>query len=106
MSQAFLQRLRTTRPRLVAKARLQTDRVSGEPVLLYPEGVVLLNTTGKAILCFCDGTRTFPALLASLAAEYHTLASQLESDVSTFLFKLYRQSLIELPESNEEARNP
>lgn len=32
-----------------AKAQLQIDKVSGEPVLLYPEGVVLLNDPSAAI---------------------------------------------------------
>jgi pyrroloquinoline quinone biosynthesis protein D len=102
MNQAFLQRLRTARPRLVAKARVQVDRVNGEPVLLYPEGVVLLNTTGEAILRLCDGTRAFPDVLACLAAAYHTPAAQLEDDVSAYLLKLHRQSLIELLEIGGE----
>ena len=31
------------RPKLSSRARLQTDKVTGKPVLLYPEGVLMLN---------------------------------------------------------------
>lgn len=97
MSQTFARQLRFARPRLSTKARLQTDRASGEPVLLYPEGVVLLNTTGAEIVRLCDGAHTFAEILAQLAEKYHTPAEQLEHDVSTCLFKLHQQSLLELP---------
>lgn len=103
MNQAFFQHLQTTRPRLVAKARVQTDKVSGEPVLLYPEGVVLLNATGVAIITLCDGMHSFPEILARLAADYNVPVSTLEADVGDYLFKLYQQSLVELREDEEPA---
>lgn len=102
MSQAFFQRLQTARPRLVARARVQTDRVSGEPVLLYPEGVVLLNATGVAIITLCDGTRSFPEILSRLAADYNAPVSALEADVGDYIWKLYQQSLMELLEDQEQ----
>ena len=101
MSEAFFQRLQNARPRLVTKARVQTDKVSGEPVLLYPEGVVLLNATGVAIIKLCDGTRSFPEILARLAEEYNAPVSALEEDVSDYILKLYQQSLVELPKDQE-----
>ena len=39
-----------TVPRLWRLARLDYDPVRQRPVLLYPEGAVLLNDTGAAIL--------------------------------------------------------
>lgn len=101
MSQAFIQRLQTARPRLAAKARVQTDKVSGEPVLLYPEGVVLLNATAVAIISLCDGAHSFSAILARLAEDYNVPASELEADVSDYLFKLHQQNLVELAEDQE-----
>ncbi len=101
MEQAFFQRLQMARPKLAAKARLQTDKVSGEPVLLYPEGVVLLNDPGAAITQLCDGTRLFPEILAQLAEQYHMLASELAEDVSDYIFHLHQQSLMELAEEQE-----
>lgn len=103
MDATFLQRLQTTRPRLAAKARLQTDRVSDEPVLLYPEGVVLLNATGAAIVRLCDGTRSFSEILAHLAADYNAPSEQLVDDLSEYIFKLHQQSLVELLEGRADA---
>lgn len=95
-SQTFLQRLEQTRPCLAAKARLQIDKISGETVLLYPEGVVILNATGEAIVRLCDGSRSFHEILAVLSASYGSSPQQLESDVSEYLRMLYQQCLIEL----------
>lgn len=105
MSMTFLQRLQSAKPRLVSKARLQVDKVSGEPILLYPEGVVLLNATGEAIIQLCDGTRTFPEILNRLALIYNTPADKLENDLSDYIFKLYEQSLVELFEEDLDPAN-
>lgn len=102
MSRTFLQRLQTARPRLVPQARLQVDKLSGEPILLYPEGVVLLNATGEAIIRLCDGTRGFTEILSRLSAAYHTLPDRLEDDLSDYLLKLHRQSLVELLDEQQE----
>ena len=102
MDQAFLQRIQTVKPKLSTKARLQTDKVSGEPVLLYPEGVVLLNASSVAITRLCDGTHSFPEILAKLAEQYNVQASQIEGDVGEFIFNLHQQSLVELEGYQEQ----
>jgi hypothetical protein len=38
------------RPRLSRHVRLHTDKVSGAPVLLLPETIIVLNQTGYDIL--------------------------------------------------------
>lgn len=101
MEQSFLKRLGSARPKLAAKARLQTDKVTGEPVLLYPEGVVLLNGPSAAITHLCDGTRSFSTILAELAELYHTTPGELEADVSEYLFNLYQQALLDLAGKQE-----
>lgn len=98
MSTSFLLHLLQAKPRLAGKVRLQTDKISGNQVLLYPEGVVLLNTTGEAIVRLCDGSHSFQRILALLAERYNTTPEQLEDDVSEYLYTLYEQCLIELPE--------
>ena len=45
-------------PRLWRLARLDYDPVRQRRVLLYPEGAVLLNETGAAVLELVDGKRT------------------------------------------------
>ena len=57
-----------SRPALAARVRLQTDPVSGEPVLLYPEGLLLLNATAHAVASVAtarDGRHTSPRWPAS-----------------------------------------
>jgi pyrroloquinoline quinone biosynthesis protein D len=44
-----------SQPRLARKARLRTDRVTGETLLLYPEHGLILNASAAAILRLCDG---------------------------------------------------
>ena len=70
-----------SRPALGSRARLQTDPVTGEPVLLYPEGLLQLNETAHAVLSRCDGRATLDDIVASLAAEYEADADTLRADV-------------------------
>lgn len=102
-SPAFLQRLSLAYPRLVSRARLQVDKHSGKPILLYPEGAVLLNATGEAIIRLCDGTRSFREMLSQLATAYNAPAQILENDVSVYLQGLHQQSLIELTDQDQES---
>ncbi len=104
MSQGFLQRLPYSYPRLLASARLQADRVSGRPMLLYPEGVVVLNATAEAVLRLCDGTRSFGEILEQLAEQYQVSRDTLEIDVSVYLFGLYQQNLLHLVTEGEQKK--
>jgi pyrroloquinoline quinone biosynthesis protein D len=84
------------RPRLNPKVRVQTDKVSGKPALLYPEGVLLLNPTGAAIVALCDGSRTFMELVAALAEQYSAPPDVLSGDVAEYLNRLRDRSLLDL----------
>jgi pyrroloquinoline quinone biosynthesis protein D len=83
------------RPRLVAKARMQVDKVTCELVLLYPEGLLLLNTTGAAIIQLCDGKHTFLEILMELAAQYNVTPEVLRSDVGEYLARLHKRALMD-----------
>ena len=84
------------RLRLAAKARVQTDKVSGKPALLYPEGALLLNPTGAAIVALCDGRHTFPEMVAALAERYAAPPDTLARDVAAYLDRLRERGLLEL----------
>jgi hypothetical protein len=56
-----------SRPQLARKARLRTDRLTGETLLLYPEHGLVLNQSAAAILRLCDG-RSAGDIAAELAA--------------------------------------
>lgn len=78
-------------PVLWRLARLEFDPVRQQRVLLYPEGVVLLNPTGAAILELCDGRRTVADVAAILNERYH---QDVVSDVIEYLSKLADQDLV------------
>jgi pyrroloquinoline quinone biosynthesis protein D len=86
----------TARPKISGRARLQTDKISGKPVLLYPEGALLLNPTAHAIVSLCTGQETLAAIVAGLAARYHSPAREISSQVTGFLDRLRAKNLLEL----------
>jgi coenzyme PQQ biosynthesis protein PqqD len=84
------------RPRLSSRARLQTDRVTGKPVLLYPEGALFLNPTGYSIVQLCQGESTCEQMVAALAIRYQVPAQQISTEVSAFLDRLRTLNLLDL----------
>ena len=84
------------RPVLAPRVRLQVDHVSGNPVLLFPEGILILNETAKEIVIRCDGIRSIDEIAALLAQEYKAMADELRRDVEECLRDLKRRQLIVL----------
>jgi pyrroloquinoline quinone biosynthesis protein D len=83
------------RPRMAKRVRLQIDKVTGKPVLLHQETVLLLNHTGYRVLRLCDGTQTIAEIIGTLAKEYQMAESTLSQDVSQFVGAISQQGLIE-----------
>ena len=80
-----------TVPVLWRLARMDFDSVRQRHVLLYPEGTVLLNETGAAILQLCDGRRSVADIAAVLQERY---GSDVTADVITYLSGLAERELI------------
>jgi len=78
-------------PALWRLARLEFDAVRQQRVLLYPEGVVLLNDTGGAILDLCDGHRSIADVAAILQERYHR---DVTPDVIEYLSRLLEKELV------------
>lgn len=91
-------------PRLASKARLRWDPVRRKPILLYPEGVLILNPSAEAILSLCDGHRSVDEIVSELANRYGTEAEAvaLEVDVGNFLGELEERGLLLFPDAMEE----
>jgi pyrroloquinoline quinone biosynthesis protein D len=78
-------------PALWRLARIEFDQVRQQRVLLYPEGVVLLNDTGAAILDLCDGKRSIADIASVLGERYHC---DVTADVVEYLSRLVEQELV------------
>lgn len=83
-----------SRPKLARGVRLQTDARTGEPVLLFPEGVLFLSQTANDILAHCQGRETIAELVASLAEEYDVDHETLCQDVLDCLADLSQRKLV------------
>jgi pyrroloquinoline quinone biosynthesis protein D len=83
-----------SRAALARGVRLRADPVTGEPLLLFPEGVLPLDTTTHDILLRCDGQLTLGKLLAALREEYEAEPSELRADVIQCLTQLRQELLV------------
>ncbi len=81
----------TSVPVLWRLARLDFDPVRQQRVLLYPEGVVLLNDTGAAVLDLCDGRRSVADIATVLQERYH---GDVTADVIDYLSRLVERELV------------
>jgi pyrroloquinoline quinone biosynthesis protein D len=89
----------STIPRLAPKARLKWDETRREHLLLFPEGVLVLNPTAHEILTLCDGHATVAAIRQTLSTRYKTDA--VGSDVEELLQRLVQKRLIVLEEKDK-----
>ena len=78
-------------PRLWRLARLDYDPVRQRHILLYPEGAVLLNDTGAAILELCNGSRTVSQIVTILTERYQ---SNVSADVTEYLDQMADRELV------------
>jgi coenzyme PQQ biosynthesis protein PqqD len=82
------------RPRLSRHVRLHTDKVSGAPVLLLPETIIVLNQTGYDILRLCDGSRTTPEIVQVLGSKYSADRLTLSREIFEYLQAIRQKGLI------------
>jgi pyrroloquinoline quinone biosynthesis protein D len=82
------------RPRLARHSRLQTDKVSGAPVLLLPETIIVLNQTGYEILRLCDGSHTVAEIIEAMVNKYSADSSTLPREISEYLQAISQKGLI------------
>ena len=69
-----------TRPVIGRGFRLQWEPAQDAHVLLYPEGMVKLNSSAGEIMSRCDGERTLAEIIADLEKTFG--ATALSGDLS------------------------
>lgn len=82
----------TAKPGLAAKARLKWDAVREKPLLLFPEGVLVLNPTAHKVVALCDGQHTVAEIVKTLSDEFGGAA--VDGDVRELLLKLADKKLV------------
>lgn len=78
------------RPVLVPHARYRWDELRQQHQVVFPEGLLVLNPSGAAIVRLCDG-RSLDELRATLRDEFGSFP---EADVDDFLRRLGTKGLV------------
>ncbi len=86
----------TAKPAIAHGMRLQWEPAQEAHVLLYPEGMVKLNSSAGAIMSRCDGVRTLAEIVADLERT-HGLTG-LAGDVAAFVALALDKHWLELRE--------
>ena len=65
-------------------------------MVLFPEGMIRVEGTGKDILELCDGNRTLEQIVATLVERYSSANQhKVRGDVPDFLEALHRKRIID-----------
>jgi pyrroloquinoline quinone biosynthesis protein D len=84
----------SAKPRLAAGCRwggTEQDRV-----ILFPEGAIKLQGTGRQVLERCDGQRTFGEIIAELQKQFADAdPEKIRSDISLFLEQLRHKRIVD-----------
>ena len=91
--------LDSSRPRLAAGCRWGASTNPGSEenrVILFPEGAIKLQGTGRQVLEHCDGQRTFAEIIAELQKEFSTAdPAKIRSDIIAFLEQLQKKRIVD-----------
>jgi coenzyme PQQ biosynthesis protein PqqD len=83
------------RPRLAAGCRW-SEASGAERMLLFPEGAIAVQGTGRDILERCDGQRTVEQIVHELQQLYTTADSaRIQEEVGKFLQQLHHKRIID-----------
>jgi coenzyme PQQ biosynthesis protein PqqD len=84
----------SSQPRLAAGCRwggTEQDRV-----ILFPEGAIKLQGTGRQVLEHCDGQRTFGEIIRELQTQFvDANPAKIRADISQFLEQLRHKRIVD-----------
>jgi pyrroloquinoline quinone biosynthesis protein D len=89
----------TSQPRLAAGCRWGPEQKTGtneNRVILFPEGAIKLQGTGRQVLERCDGQRTFAQIIKELQTQFGDAdPAKIRTDISQFLEQLRHKRIID-----------
>jgi pyrroloquinoline quinone biosynthesis protein D len=86
---------KNSKPRLAAGCRW-AEANGSERMLMFPEGALRLQGTGREILERCDGQRSIQEIVDELQAQYKTGDSgRIEQEVSKFIESLQQKRIVD-----------
>jgi coenzyme PQQ biosynthesis protein PqqD len=94
----------SSQPRLATGCRWGAENRSAENkpgteeerIILFPEGAIKLQGTGRQVLERCDGQRTFAEIIAELQAQFGDAdPAKIRTDISQFLEQLRRKRIVD-----------
>jgi len=84
----------SSQPRLAAGCRW--GGAEENRMILFPEGAIKLQGTGRQVLERCDGQRTFAEIIAELQKEFTgTDPAKIRSDIGIFLEQLQNRRIVD-----------
>jgi pyrroloquinoline quinone biosynthesis protein D len=84
----------SSQPRLAAGCRW--GGTEQERVILFPEGAIKLQGTGREVLEHCDGQRTFGEIIADLQKQFTSAdPAKIRDDISLFLEQLQKKRIVD-----------
>jgi pyrroloquinoline quinone biosynthesis protein D len=84
----------SSQPRLAAGCRW--GGTEENRVILFPEGAIKLQGTGRQVLERCDGQRTFGEIITELQKQFSDAdPAKIRSDIALFLAQLQRKRIVD-----------
>jgi coenzyme PQQ biosynthesis protein PqqD len=90
--------LDSSQPRFAAGCRWGPPSKTGEEerMILFPEGAIKLQGTGRQILEQCDGQLTFGEIIGRLQTQFATAdPEKIRTDISQFLEQLQKKRIVD-----------
>ena len=84
----------SSQPRLAAGCRWGGS--DADRVILFPEGAIKLQGTGRQVLEHCDGKRTFGEIILELQKQFGDAdPGKIRADITMFLEQLQRKRIVD-----------
>ena len=72
------------------------EDINIESTVLFPEGAIRVQGTGKAILRLCDGQKTFQQVVEELQKQYILVSpTRIREDAEAYLEKLHEKRIVD-----------